>query len=143
MSRLTKFLALSHSDRALLLRAWFEVLRARAGLTLLPFTWHAARIVCTQPGTFRNPHLSADRIAWAIGVTSRYVPRASCLTQALAAKRMLNAAGISSQVRFACGVDTEGAMASAGAHAWVESDGKVVLGGAVPPGLVALPPLLS
>ena len=138
MNRWKKFRALPISQRRLLLRAWVEVLQTRMGLWLLPFSWHAARIVCTQPVAIRTSEITAENIAWAVVIAARYMPRATCLTQALAAKRMLNAEGISSQIRLACGVDNNG---DAGAHAWLECNEKVLLGGVKPEGLVALPAL--
>ena len=141
MSTWAKFRALPRSEKWLLIRAGVEVLRARIGLSCLPFSWHAARIICTQPNAISNALThKAERIVWAVSVASRFVPRASCLTQALAAKRLLNAAGISSQVHLACGVDKDGVS---GAHAWLECEGNVVLGGTAPVGFVALPALKS
>lgn len=56
---------------------------------------------------------------------SRYVPRATCLTQALAARAMLRSKGQDSRLRIGVGRDEDDNFI---AHAWVESGGKVVIG---------------
>jgi hypothetical protein len=72
--------------------------------------------------------LPSDRIAWAIAVASRYVPRAqNCLVQALAAWTLL--AGRHHAGLLHIGV-TNGPDRRFRAHAWVEHDGKVLVGGA-------------
>ncbi|HMM80920.1 MAG TPA: lasso peptide biosynthesis B2 protein [Pyrinomonadaceae bacterium] len=55
---------------------------------------------------------------------SRYVPFASCLTQALAAKRILRSYGTDSRVKI--GVAAKDS--SIEAHAWLEVEDKIVLG---------------
>lgn len=55
---------------------------------------------------------------------SRYVPFASCLTQALAAKRILRSYGMESRVKI--GVAAKDS--SIEAHAWLEVEDKIVLG---------------
>jgi hypothetical protein len=65
------------------------------------------------------------RIAWGVSKASRYVPRATCLTQALAGQYMLARRGIASRIRF--GVDATGAEFRA--HAWLISGDRIVLGG--------------
>jgi hypothetical protein len=78
----------------------------------------------------QDPQASIDSIAWAVTVASRYVPAATCLTQALAAQGLL--AGRGHSARLCIGV----ARSAAGrfqAHAWVECAGRVVIGGAEAP----------
>ena len=71
-----------------------------------------------------------DRVVWAVVVASRYVPMSTCLTQALAAQVLLARRGYSAHLHI--GVAKEGAEAKLKAHAWVESDGKVLIGGSEP-----------
>ena len=71
-----------------------------------------------------------DRVVWAVVVASRYVPMSTCLTQALAAQVLLARRGFPAHLHI--GVAKKGAEARFEAHAWVESQGKVVIGGSEP-----------
>ena len=62
---------------------------------------------------------------WAVQVASRYVPRATCLTQALTAQALLGFGGIPTSVRIGVAKEAGGFEA----HAWVESGGKILMGG--------------
>jgi hypothetical protein len=67
---------------------------------------------------------SANHLSWAVSAASRYIPQASCLTQAIALHILLKRAGYPSRVRI--GVAKEhGKFAS---HAWVESQDKIIIG---------------
>ncbi len=56
---------------------------------------------------------------------SNYVPAASCLTQALATQVLLSRRGQVSNLRI--GV-TRGAKDEFKAHAWLESNGEIIIG---------------
>lgn len=86
--------------------------------------------------------LSVGDIVWSVEVASKFVPKATCLTQALAAKRLLSWNGYSSDLWIGVdsGVDSgvnSGADSGAdscntfAAHAWIERGGKVILGGPI------------
>lgn len=62
---------------------------------------------------------------WAITVVSRYLPGASCLTQALAALTLLGNVDRTIAVRIGIAKEAGGALT---AHAWVEMEGKVLMG---------------
>lgn len=66
------------------------------------------------------------RIAWAVTIAGRYVFHATCLVQALATQVLLARAGMSSILHI--GV-TKGQHAPIEAHAWVESEGRIIIGG--------------
>ena len=66
------------------------------------------------------------RIGWAVRQSARIVPKANCLTQALAAQYLLARSGYRSQLRLGVAKDNAGRLL---AHAWLLSDGKVVVGG--------------
>jgi hypothetical protein len=128
MSKLRKLMSLSPSERHLLIRALLLLLAVRLALWLLPFQ----RLV----GFLRRPkrHVGglpqtdasiANRIVWAVEVASRYVPRATCLVQALAAQVLLSDAGVPALLRIGVGKDAKGRFQ---AHAWVENGGKVMIG---------------
>jgi hypothetical protein len=67
-----------------------------------------------------------DRIAWAVSLAGRYVPRATCLTQALAMQILLKREGIAVQLHLGVAKDEQGRVT---AHAWLEQDGRVLIGG--------------
>ena len=72
---------------------------------------------------------SEDRLVWAVGAASRYVPRATCLAQALAIQLVLKQSG--RQASLHIGVNgAEGDHLDA--HAWVVSQGRVLFGGSNP-----------
>jgi hypothetical protein len=69
-----------------------------------------------------------EKIAWAVTAASRIVPGArTCLVQALAAQVMLVKRGYPARFRLGVAKDKNKDLQ---AHAWVESDGVVVIGGA-------------
>jgi hypothetical protein len=69
---------------------------------------------------------SPERIAWAVEKVARIVPRTTCLTQALAVQALLSRIGYASQLSIGVAKDKKGQLV---AHAWVKSQGKVVIGG--------------
>jgi hypothetical protein len=115
-----KFRDLSRPDRNLLCEAWVSLIRARIAVS-----------VVSLPRLRRNlppaacPGADPVRIAWALRVASRYVPRPTCLVRALAAHRLLAKHGHASDLRI--GVAKSGAAGFA-AHAWVECGGTVLVG---------------
>lgn len=99
----------------------------RIALWALPFgrVWSAVERVARGRRVVSAGSVAPEQIIWAVSVASLFVPHASCLTQALAASLMLRRVGLTPHVQF--GV----ARGKAGheAHAWVELDGRIVIGG--------------
>ncbi|MBB6427178.1 hypothetical protein HDC35_002922 [Sphingopyxis sp. JAI128] len=83
------------------------------------------RRVSFQPNQPVPTSALALRVATSIRTASALVPNPTCLVQALAAKILLGLRGYGSQIKV--GVRLNGN--SFGAHAWLISDGKIVLGG--------------
>ena len=127
MKRLRKFLTLPATDRRLLVEAALFLAAIRLGLRLLPFRtlWRLLdRAPCPSvaAGLF-----SPDRIAWAVSVTSPYVLGVRpCLPQALAAQLLLVRRGFPARLRLGVAKGDRGQVR---AHAWMETDGRVVTGG--------------
>lgn len=123
--RARKFLALPAAERGALLRAWGLLWAARLGLWLLPFpairNWAARRAVQTSA----RSALPVERLAWSVSVASQLVPRATCLTQALAGQALLARHG--HPARLHLGV-ARGDAGQFEAHAWLEAAGQVILG---------------
>lgn len=125
---LRKFLALSGRDRRLLVSAVFLLGAIRLGLWLLPFqTLNRLLQKVTQVNIEVQEVNSAtvDRVAWAVMVARRYIPGALCLAQALATQVLLGRRGYQTDLRI--GVARKKGQLRA--HAWVESGGKIVIGG--------------
>lgn len=59
-------------------------------------------------------------------IVSRYVPRATCLTQALTAQILLKRYGHPAELKIGVARGKAGELQ---AHAWVTSDGVVIIGG--------------
>jgi hypothetical protein len=98
----------------------------RLGLWLLPFrvlNRAVARLARPARALTRQP---LERVIWSVHVASRFVPRATCLTQSLAAQILLARRGYPAALRL--GVAREAGQFDA--HAWLESNGRVVIGNA-------------
>ncbi len=120
MTAIHKFRNLSRPDRNLLCAAWVSLVRARIALSVVPLPR-----LRRNPPTAARPGADPARIAWALSVASRYVPRPTCLVRALAAHRLLAKHGHASDLRI--GVAKSGAAGFA-AHAWIECGGAVLVG---------------
>ena len=130
MTRFGKFLRLSGADRQLLVTASLLQAGIRLGLMMLPYRKVrslADRLAGMGSRRLSVRRASVDRIAWAVTRSARSVPGATCLTQALAARVLLERRGHPARVRVGI---TRTESADLLAHAWVESEGRVVLGGA-------------
>ena len=130
MNRLRKFLQLPAARRRCLISAslllpavkvWLAVLRFQTlrdllvGLTSLPFRFS------------KLEESSTYDVVWAVESVSRLMPWAStCLTQALTAQVLLHRRGRPALVHIGTLKSEDGNFE---AHAWVESQGEVLLGG--------------
>lgn len=136
MTRVRRFLRLSPEERVLVLRAGVALAAVRVLSALLP---HSRVRAITGGGHASGagipgvPRVVAHRarpapreIGRAVERAATVVPGATCLVQALAAEWLIRRAAGEAVVRI--GVAREGGGLAA--HAWVESAGEIVLGGA-------------
>lgn len=129
MMYLRKFVGLPTAERWLLVKAALLLGATKLGLKLLPF-----RLLRRLVGSFSRPtawlpataRLSTARIVWAVELASRYVP-ATCLSRALSAQVLLARRGYPVLLHFGAVKEGERFLA----HAWLESEGQVVIGGHV------------
>jgi len=144
LRRLRRFVSLPAADKGLFLAAWWELARVRWALRSTPFArlqqrrserWHARGL----PGaTGRPERLEAGaspsgvdaatdltRVGWAVASAARFVPGATCLPQAMTAQALLIRRGRPSVIHT--GFDRTDAKGVEG-HAWLECDGRVVVG---------------
>lgn len=141
MKLLSKFFRLPRPERHLLVNAAFLLALIRAGLAVLTFDDLRARIDrAAKPTEGPTPpdEVTVERVVWAVTVAARYLPLSlACLPQALAAHVLLGRRGHPSEIRFGVAKDPAGSLE---AHAWVECEGRVVIGGA---GLERYTPLMD
>lgn len=97
----------------------------RAALSLAGYAAIAARMPQARPSP--EAHYYARQLARRIEVLARFVPRASCLTQALALQYCLARGGHACELQVGVRRDDAGRFA---AHAWVSCNGRIVLGAA-------------
>jgi len=129
MRTIKKFFSLTPADRGLVLDAGFWVALVRVGLRLASLQTlrrALARIARTRGAINPVRAVEPERIAWAVRAASQYVPNATCLTQALAAQIMLARHGYPANLRIGVALGERNTLH---AHAWVESDGTVLIGG--------------
>lgn len=126
MQAIGKFVRRPPVERRLILRAGVLVGGMRVGLTLLPFRWVRAavgRVGRTSPSPPRSPR-RPEELARAVTAVSRFVPRATCLTQALALQVLLAREGHRSDLQIGV-AKADGRLE---AHAWVENEGRILIG---------------
>ena len=129
MARVVKFLRLSADQRWLLCKV--SVLLAAIRLSLWVVPYPTVRVLLdrlSQRSVRRETDPSpAERLAWATTVAGRIVPGGShCLSQALTLRTFMCRRGYPARICY--GVrEVEGAPFMA--HAWVEHNGAVLIGG--------------
>ncbi len=130
MRPLRKFVSLSPAERRLLVTVVLLLTLIRLGLKLLPFRTLWRLLSKGGPifiGCFEGYDAGPDRIAWAVTVAGRYVLGVRpCLAQALTAQLLLRWQGCPARLHFGVARDDRGQVQ---AHAWVEANGRVVIGG--------------
>jgi hypothetical protein len=129
MRRIRKFLQLSRSDQLLLIQTILVLALVTLGLRIFPWqtlqrlllklsNWHP-RFVTKQV-------VSAKHITWAIRVASWYIPKATCLPQALAAQHLLIQRTHPADLQIGVARNKAGKLE---AHAWVTSNNSIIIGG--------------
>ena len=118
-------LRLSRRDRLDAVRAWLWLMAARAGVTLFPYKW-IARVVARIPARRISARTTPERCARAIGRAVRVAPGCGCLPQAIAAQCLLGRDRLSSNIVFGVAHGQDGRIE---AHAWLWSDGRILVGG--------------
>ncbi len=130
MGHLHKISRLSATELWLLVKATLLLEAIKLGMQLLPFRVLRRlldRVAGTLAGVHGTGYPPVDTIAWAVETASRRTPGAkSCLAQALAAQVLLIRLGHPSQLHIGVAKGERGQFK---AHAWVESEGKVLVGG--------------
>jgi hypothetical protein len=123
--------------RALVL-AFVLVWAIRLGLWLLPFRTLRAAVARVRGRELPLwAQVPPEHIAQAIQIAGRLVPRATCLTKALAGHLLLRRSGYAGTLHIGVARDETEKFE---AHAWLECEGRVIIGGG-PRHFVPLPPI--
>ena len=128
MGKLGKFVGLPPDERSLLVRTALLLLGVRLALAVAPFgrvERATQRLMAATPGA-THKRVPRERLVWAVKAASGPIPGPRCLTQGLVLKVLLERHGYPACLRM--GFAKDGGDTFEG-HAWVESQGQVVLGG--------------
>jgi hypothetical protein len=116
------------------LEALLVVPLVRVAIAVLPFRMVHRAVDAAQRRRRATPDVPQERIAAAVASVSRRVPGATCLTQVVAAALLSARHGHPAALRLGV-AKSEGRVV---AHAWLENEGRVVLGEPEPGLFVAL-----
>ncbi|MBT5872066.1 MAG: lasso peptide biosynthesis B2 protein [Candidatus Latescibacteria bacterium] len=128
MNRILRFYRLPDSEQHLLMVALILGAAIRIALWILPFRvvrtmifeWSDASAV-----PYQTNRRIIETIAWSVETSSRFIPSATCLVQALVTKVLLDRRGVSNDLRIGVAKEEGGRLE---AHAWIEYQGEIVLG---------------
>ncbi|MBD2663431.1 hypothetical protein B6N60_03317 [Richelia sinica FACHB-800] len=129
MKHLHKWLRLRNSDRQLLLTTAITLTMIRLGLWLLP--WKILYKLVNRIVQLPLDHPEADEaiwcaVVWAVETVSRYLfPPPKCLARALVTQILLAWQGYRTKLCIGVAKNPQGNLE---AHAWVESQGKIIIG---------------
>lgn len=129
MIRLVRsFCRLVPGEQRLLLSAFFWLSVAKLGLSLCSFPTLQRRLSrCAHARKNLARPVAVPQIIWAVTTAARHFPAAcACLPQALAAQVMLGRRNHPADVKIGVAKAEPGKLE---AHAWLECDGRIVLGG--------------
>ena len=137
MSKLRRVFALSASDWVLLAQAWMWFVVVEVGLTCLPFQ-KALRVIqrtgiqrtFTAKEGIQVHSTIPERAAYCVGLAARaHVLNSTCLKKALVLYALLARRGFDAQLFIGAAKAIEGQL---DAHAWLECQGKTLLGEPAP-----------
>lgn len=100
------------------------MLKIRILLWIVPFKYIKGRMKLVNNSS-KMENREIYRVKWAVMVARNYLPKATCLTNALTAQQLFSEMNYPSTVKIGVGKDSEGGFE---AHAWLESDGQVIIG---------------
>lgn len=126
MRRLHRLFRLPYREKKLLSQSLFLILIVRIGLWILPFNQLNRWLNSTAPvADHAADWATIRRVVRSVRSCSRFVPYATCLTQALATRVLLRMDGQPSDLKIGVEKDQNEKF---GAHAWIEIDGRIVIG---------------
>ena len=129
---ISKLLRLSRAEKAVLLQAVAWLVWIRFLLALLAFrhaSWLVqrwARSARTELDANHRPTLTAHRVGQLVTAAAYRIPGTTCLPRALVTQVLLCRHGHGAELHIGVNRDSQGRIQ---AHAWVETEGRVVIGG--------------
>lgn len=123
MGALSKLRELTSARRSLLPQAVLALAAALLTMRLRSFA-SVRQILLAEAHPQSSKRHSAADIAWSINAVANRLPGMTCLVQALAARTLLTRYGHGAQIKMGV-TGTEDFRA----HAWVVSEGHVIVGG--------------
>lgn len=126
MSKLVSFLRLPVAEKRLIIKALFLVWAVSLGLCILPLS-RLRKLIAKTPNIEIDSSFSVKQLIWSVDAASRCVPVAKCLARAMAAQVLLAEHGHRSEL---C-IGVAKVESQLKAHAWLEDEGKVLIGGSV------------
>lgn len=137
---IVRWIRLPRHEKRLFAEAWLAVASARVSVRVLPFRTNyaiARRLAATaRKRSVDDPE--TQLLARAVRRAARFVPGATCLPQALAGYVLFARHGAPCAIRIGVRKSADRALE---AHAWLEREGRVVVGGPVSPEFVPFPSL--
>lgn len=126
MRKLYRLLLLPYKEKKLLIQSLLLILAVRVGLWILPFSLLDRWLSGSDPENDRIADWATiRRVVRSVRLCSRFVPYATCLTQAMVTRVLLRLRGQPSDLKIGVEKDQNEKF---GAHAWIEVDGRIVIG---------------
>ena len=128
MRRILKFVRLPSTEQRVLVKSAFLLVEVRLSLFIFPFRTllNLLERAKSESRVANNVNgMTSDRIAWAVVVASRYIPFTKCLAQAIVTQILFARYGYTAQLHIGVAKDGRERLK---AHAWVESQGRIVIG---------------
>ena len=124
-----KFLRLPRGDQWLVFRVALLLLVTRVGLGV--FGYRRLRGVFAHfsmpPEQPWRPLEDVDRVVWVVGkVGERLLGDRRCLTDAMVTQLLLSRRGLQANIQIGVAFGADGKLE---AHAWIEHEGRVLIGG--------------
>ena len=126
MGKLINLIRRPFSEQRLLLKAVFLLWAVKWGVRFFPFRL-VYRVIENRGKDHEKPLLPLDQILTALETAGRHVPGATCLVRALAGRLLLSQYGHRTEIHL--GISKEIEKMQMVAHAWLEHQGKVLIGG--------------
>lgn len=125
-----KYISLSSQSRTLLIQAFLWLSLIHVGLRVIPLRhlhsvvkWAIANATHQKP----SDEIQIENIIWAIETATSYVPgHPKCLARALSTKILMHQYGYPCNLQVGVAKDRNAGLS---AHAWIEHDGQVLIGG--------------
>lgn len=127
MKNLHRFFRLSASEKKFLFEVFLTVAFVRLALWILPFNAFKKNLqkILKNSESAKTDWQIIEKTCRMVRISSNFVPYASCLTQALSAFWLMKRLGQCAELKFGVSKERDSRII---AHAWLEIEGKIVLG---------------